>query len=109
MKMKKWITLALSAALCFTLLSSCSRPSTSGGSSPAPSSSQSGGSETTSDPIVIKSAIRLVYPVYPRLERVDRRIHGEKALAALRWRSIPTELAIPPTGRRRQLGTCDGV
>ena len=54
MKMKKWITLALSAALCFTLLSSCSRPSTSGGSSPAPSSSQSGGSETTSDPIVIK-------------------------------------------------------
>ena len=41
MKMKKWIALALSAALCFTLLSSCSRPSTSGGSSPAPAARRS--------------------------------------------------------------------
>lgn len=60
MKMRKWIALALSAAMCLTLLASCSRPSDSANNNSQPPAENSqpagnqGGSTTSGDPIVIK-------------------------------------------------------
>jgi hypothetical protein len=63
MKMKKWIALALSAAMCLTLLASCGRPSDNANNNSQPPAENSQpaenqGSSNSGDPIVIRPCLK---------------------------------------------------